>query len=99
MFEIQIIVDKMSLKNLADTLNRNKTSNFDDIIATAKQSEKKNYSIANGQSLFLIKRRDKNRLHLVCKNGKKLDATFRLFIGLQIVLLCKSSILVLFLIF
>ena len=66
----------MSLKNLADTLNRNKTSNFDDIIATAKQSEKKNYSIANGQSLFLIKRRDKNRLHLVCKNGKKVGCNF-----------------------
>jgi hypothetical protein len=76
LFEIQIIVDKMSLKNLADTLNRNKTSNFDDIIATAKQSEKKNYSIANGQSLFLIKRRDKNRLHLVCKNGKKVGCNF-----------------------
>jgi hypothetical protein len=66
----------MSSINLADTINRNKTSNFDDIIATAKQSEKKIYSIANGQSLFRIKRRDKKRLHLVCKNGKNVGCNF-----------------------
>ena len=37
-----------------NTLSRNKTSSFDDIIATANQSEKKIYSIANGQLLYLI---------------------------------------------
>ena len=58
----------MSLLNLADTLYRDKQSNFGDIIATAKQSEKRIYSIATGQSLFLIHRRDKKRLQLVCKN-------------------------------
>ncbi len=58
----------MSLLNLADNLNRDKQSNFDDIIATAKQSEKRIYNVATGQSLFLIRRRDKKRLSLVCKN-------------------------------
>ena len=52
----------MSLLNLADNLNRDKQSNFDDIIATAKQSEKRIYNVATGQSLFLIRRRDKKRL-------------------------------------
>jgi hypothetical protein len=58
----------MSLLNLANTLNRDKQSNFGEIIANAKQSEKRIYSIATGQSLFLVHRRDRKRLQLVCKN-------------------------------